>query len=178
MKKLTVLLSVLFAASLSYADVKDTKDDANAKAKQTQADVKAKASDAKDDANAKAAETQAEVKAKAKDAKADANAKAKDAQADAKSKAAKMTHAFEAEIVSVDSAKNTITVKTDKGESTAPVEGKAVAEVKTVKPGQKVTLVCRDDEKGEHKAVTEIKTKTSTTSSMSSKPAEKPAEKK
>jgi len=130
MKKFTVLLSVVFAASLAYAgDAKDATKEA-----------------AKD------------VKAGVKDAKSEVKAEVKETKADAK----KLTHEVEAEVVSVDSVKGTITIKTEKGESTAPIEGKAIAEVKDVKPGQKVTLICRDDAKGEHKAVSEIKTKTMT----------------
>jgi hypothetical protein len=149
MKKLTVLLSVVFAAGLAYAG--DTKE----AAKDAKAEVKAEVKDAK-----------AETKDAVKDAKADTKEAVKDA------KAAVASHDVEAEVVSVDSTKNTITVKTDKGPMTAPVEGKAIAEAKNVKPGQKITLVCRD-EKGEHKAVTEIKTP-----AVAKPAAEKPAEKK
>ena len=141
MKKLTLLLSVLFAAStLAYAE------------------------DAK-----------TEVKDKAKDAKADVKSEAKHAKAEVKSA---LTHDVEAEVVSVDSTKGTITLKTEKGESTAPVEGKAKTSLKDVKAGQKVTVTCRDNEKGEHQAVTEIKTpaadikaKTSTSAAPAPAPA-------
>jgi hypothetical protein len=37
------------------------------------------------------------------------------------------------------------------------VDAKAVASVKDLKAGQKVTLTCRDNEKGEHEAVTGVK---------------------
>jgi hypothetical protein len=121
-----------------------------------------------------AGEGSKEVKSDVKDAAGSVKAEAKETVADAK--AAVKTHEVEAEVVSVDSAKSTITLKTEKGESTAPVEGKAQASLKDVKPGQKITAVCRDDEKGAHKAVTEIKTKASTTTSSSAKPADKPAE--
>ena len=67
------------------------------------------------------------------------------------------THEVTAEVVSVDTVKNTITLKGDKGNNTAPVEGKAVASLKSIKTGEKVTVTCRDNEKGEHQAVTEIK---------------------
>jgi hypothetical protein len=67
------------------------------------------------------------------------------------------THEVTAEVVSVDTVKNTITLKGEKGNNTAPVEGKAVASLKSVKAGEKVTVTCRDNEKGEHQAVTEIK---------------------
>ena len=120
MKKLTVLLSVLFATSLAYAG-----------------DMKHEATEA-----------------------------GKDAKSAAKSELKGKTHEAEVEVVSVDSMKNTITIKGEKGENTAPLEGKAIAEAKTVKPGQKITVVCRDDESGAHKAVTEIKTSGKTGASM------------
>ena len=69
----------------------------------------------------------------------------------------KSHHQVTAEIVSVDTAKNTITIKGSDGmEKTASVEGSAVAALKALRPGEKVTLTCRDNEKGEHKAVTAI----------------------
>jgi hypothetical protein len=67
------------------------------------------------------------------------------------------THEVTTEVVSVDTVKNTITLKGEKANNTAPVEGKALASLKTVKVGEKVTVTCRDNEKGEHQAVTEIK---------------------
>ena len=148
MKKLTMLLAVLFAATLAYAGDKD-KDTT----KEIKSDVKASAKEAKSDV---------------KDAAKDVKAEAKDTKAELK--AAKNTHEVDAEIVSVDSLKNTVTIKTAKGDSTtAQVEGKAQASLKDLKPGQKVTLVCRDDDKGEHKAVTDIKTTLTTTSEPAKK---------
>lgn len=122
-------------------------------------------------------------------AKSDAAKPAAEAKADAKAAAKSMTHDVTAEVVSTDVAKKEITIKDDKGEShTAPVEGKAVAELKTVKAGEKVTVTCRDDEKGAHKAVTSIKpaaatgkkpaSATTSDSKMDKAPAEKPAETK
>jgi hypothetical protein len=67
------------------------------------------------------------------------------------------THEVTAEVVSVDTVKNTITLKGEKGNNTAPVEGKAQASLKSIKAGEKVTVTCRDNEKGEHQAVTAIK---------------------
>jgi Cu/Ag efflux protein CusF len=70
------------------------------------------------------------------------------------------THEVTAEVISVDTVKNTITLKGEKGDKdnhTAPVEGKAQASLKSIKAGEKVTVTCRDNEKGEHQAVTEIK---------------------
>ena len=116
MKKLTLLLAVVFAAGVAYAG----------------------------------------------DAPAADKAAAKPAEAPAKAKAVATTHDVEAEIVSVDTTKNTVTLKGEKGEHTAPVEGaKAQAELKALKAGQKVTVTCRD-ENGEHKAVTAIKPSTGT----------------
>lgn len=67
------------------------------------------------------------------------------------------THQVSAEVVSADMTKHTITIKADDGtEKTAPVEGKALAALKSVKPGEKVTLTCRDNAQGEHQAVTAI----------------------
>jgi hypothetical protein len=37
-----------------------------------------------------------------------------------------------------------------------PVEGAAVAHLKALKAGEKVKLTCRDNEKGEHQAITHI----------------------
>lgn len=68
------------------------------------------------------------------------------------------THEVEAEIVAVDAVKHTLTLKGETENKTVPVEGKAIASLKDVKPGSKVTLTCKDDEKGAHKAVVGIKT--------------------
>jgi hypothetical protein len=76
-------------------------------------------------------------------------------KAPAKAPAGK-THIVEAEVVSVDTAGKTITVKGEQGETTSKVEGHAVAQLKTIKAGEKVKLTCRDNEKGEHEAVTHI----------------------
>lgn len=71
-------------------------------------------------------------------------------------KPAVKTHKVEAEVVSTDLAAKTITIKADPENKTAPVEGKAIAELKTVKAGGMYTLTCRDNEAGEHQAVTNI----------------------
>lgn len=67
------------------------------------------------------------------------------------------THEVQAEVVSADAAKKTLTIKGETENKTVPVEGKAVASLKSVKAGEKVTLTCRDNEKGEHQAVVAIK---------------------
>jgi hypothetical protein len=94
--------------------------------------------------------------AKASDAKVPAKAESK-ATASTHTHAAKAgmkMHKVEAEVVSTDVAAKTITIKSDTGENkTAPVEGKAVAALKSAKAGEKWTLTCRDNEAGEHQAV-------------------------
>jgi hypothetical protein len=72
-------------------------------------------------------------------------------------KAATKNHDVQAEVVSVDVEKHTLTLKGDMENKTVPVEGKAVAALKTVKAGDKLTLTCKDNEKGEHQAVVDIK---------------------
>jgi hypothetical protein len=68
------------------------------------------------------------------------------------------THDMKGEIVSVDAQGMKITIKDEKGEEhTAPVMGKAVEMLKSLQPGQKVSLTCQDNEKGEHQGVTAIK---------------------
>jgi hypothetical protein len=81
---------------------------------------------------------------------------AEPAKAPAKHAAVK-THDVEAEVVSTDAIGKTITVKVENENKTLPVEGKAIASLKTVKAGEKVKLTCRDNEKGEHQAVEMIK---------------------
>jgi len=72
--------------------------------------------------------------------------------------AAGKTHQVKATVVSIDMEGKTITIKDEKGEEkTAPVMDKAVAELKTIKAGDKVTLTCHDNDKGEHEGVTAIK---------------------
>jgi hypothetical protein len=71
-------------------------------------------------------------------------------------KPAVKTHVIMAEVVSVDPAGKTLTVKGEQGETTSKVEGHAVAQLKTLKAGEKVKLTCRDNEQGEHEAITHI----------------------
>jgi hypothetical protein len=75
----------------------------------------------------------------------------------AKAHAAMKTHDVQAEIVSVDAEKKTLTIKGETENKTVPVEGKAVAALKNVKAGEKHTLTCKDNDKGEHQAVVDIK---------------------
>ena len=70
------------------------------------------------------------------------------------------THEVTTEVVAIDSVKHTITLKGDTANTTAPVEGKALTHLKSFKAGEKVTVTCRDNDKGEHQAVTDIKAAT------------------
>lgn len=80
--------------------------------------------------------------------------KATDPKAD---KAAK-THDVAAEIVSVDDAKKTVTLRGETGDDmTLIAEGAAAASLKSLKSGDKVTATLRDNEKGEPQAVTSLK---------------------
>jgi hypothetical protein len=72
--------------------------------------------------------------------------------------AAVKTHEVQAEIVAVDAQAKTLTIKGEKENKTVPVDEKALAQIKDLKPGQKATLICRDNEKGEHVAVAGVKT--------------------
>jgi hypothetical protein len=69
----------------------------------------------------------------------------------------KKTHEVKAEVVAFDAMKSTLTIKGDKENKTVPVEGKALAALKDVKPGAKLTLVCKDDAAGMHQAVVDVK---------------------
>jgi len=66
------------------------------------------------------------------------------------------THEVTGQVVKSDAAAKTITLKAGEKEMTLPVEGDAVAQLKEVKAGDKVTATCRDDSSGAHKAVTKI----------------------
>ncbi len=83
------------------------------------------------------------------------------AKSEAKADTAKVaeagkTHEVTAEVVSVDAEKSTITIKGEKENKTAPVDAKAAGALKTVKAGDKVTLTCWDNAKGEHVKVVAI----------------------
>ena len=62
---------------------------------------------------------------------------------------------LEAEVVSADATAKTLTIKGDPNK-TVPVEGAAVAHLSHLKAGEKVKLTCRDNDKGEHQAITHI----------------------
>lgn len=87
-----------------------------------------------------------------------ANETKKAAPAKAPEKAAAVkTHEVQAEIVSVAADGKTITIKGEKEDKTIPVDEKATAAIKNLKAGEKATLICRDNEKGEHVAVAGVK---------------------
>ena len=73
----------------------------------------------------------------------------------AKAAPAAKTHVVEAEIVSADATAKTLTIKGDPNK-TMPVDASAVAGLKNMKAGEKVKLTCRDNDKGEHQAITHI----------------------
>jgi hypothetical protein len=72
----------------------------------------------------------------------------------APAKAAK-THTVEAEVVSADATAKTLTIKGDPNKTVA-VDASAASQLKALKAGEKVKLTCRDNEKGEHEAITHI----------------------
>ena len=78
------------------------------------------------------------------------------AKADKPMATAVKTHVVEAEVVSADVAAKTLTIKAEPNK-TVTVEGKALTQLKDLKMGEKVKLTCRDNDKGEHQAVTDIK---------------------
>jgi Cu/Ag efflux protein CusF len=66
-------------------------------------------------------------------------------------------HEVAGEVVSIDAEKKTVTFTNEKGESlTWPAEGKALASLKSVKAGDKVTIHYAVDAKGAPKSATEI----------------------
>ena len=70
----------------------------------------------------------------------------------------KKTHEMTVDVVSVDLNAKMITIKDEKGEQhAAPVLPEALASLKSVKAGDKITLTCLDNDKGEHQGVTAIK---------------------
>ena len=72
--------------------------------------------------------------------------------------AAGKKHEMKAEVVSVDVAGKTLTIKDEKGANkSVPVMGDAVNMLKDLKAGDKVTLDCQDNEKGEHQGIVGIK---------------------
>jgi uncharacterized lipoprotein YajG len=66
------------------------------------------------------------------------------------------THVVEAEVVSADVTAKTLTVKGETENKVLKVDAEAAAHLKMLKAGEKVKLTCRDNEKGEHVAITKI----------------------
>jgi len=66
------------------------------------------------------------------------------------------THVVEAEVVSADAAASTLTIKGTPDNKTVKVDAAAAAHLKTLKAGEKVKLTCKDNDKGEHEAITHI----------------------
>jgi hypothetical protein len=84
------------------------------------------------------------------------------------------THPVEGEVVSADATAKTITVKIAGEDKTVPVHGKAATHLGSLKAGEKVTLTCVDNEKGEHQYVSAIKVnKTSSTAAPAKAKASK-----
>jgi septal ring-binding cell division protein DamX len=74
--------------------------------------------------------------------------------------AAVQTHVVNADFVSYDTKTHKITIKDEKGQtSTVPLQRRAILEVGQLhlKNGDHMMLTCRDNAKGEHQAVTDIK---------------------
>ena len=72
--------------------------------------------------------------------------------------AAVKTHVVSAEVVSADASAKTLTVKDEKGQTeTVPVLGKAVGGLGSLKAGERVSLTCQDNAKGEHTGIIAIK---------------------
>ena len=103
-------------------------------------------------------------------------AKPADAAAEAKPAPKTKSHKIEAEVVSVDVEKKTITVKADGAEKTAPVGPMALYRLKKLKAGDKVIMTCKDDAvTGEHKEISLIRMATpeAPKTDASAPPAEK-----
>jgi len=67
------------------------------------------------------------------------------------------THMVSGTIVAVDTMAHTLTLKGADGKTTtAPVEGAALKSLDSLKPGESVSATCRDNDKGEHQAVTAV----------------------
>lgn len=68
------------------------------------------------------------------------------------------SHVETATVVSVDTSAHTVTLKgTDGKTNTAPVEGDALKALGSLKAGEKVEVTCRDNDNGEHQAVSAVK---------------------
>ena len=73
-------------------------------------------------------------------------------------KAMGKTHDLTVEVVSADAKAKTLTIKDENGQpKSVPVMGKAIASLATLKAGDKITVTCQDNDKGEHQGITAIK---------------------
>jgi hypothetical protein len=90
-------------------------------------------------------------------AAADTPTAAKSTSTKAATHSAVKTHPVSGEFVSYDAAKKELTLKTDTGDVTSPVQGRALTQVKTLKAGDKVIATCRDKADGTHEATIGIK---------------------
>jgi Cu/Ag efflux protein CusF len=66
------------------------------------------------------------------------------------------SHDVTGEVVKTDAAAKTITLKAEGKDMTLAVEGDAATQLKDFKAGDRVTVSCRDDASGAHKAITKI----------------------
>ena len=67
-------------------------------------------------------------------------------------------HDVDGIFVSADKKSNMFTMKLEDGTtSTGKAEGNAVKALASLKQGDKIVVTCKDDDKGEHLAATEIK---------------------
>jgi arginine repressor len=68
------------------------------------------------------------------------------------------SHVETATVVSVDTSAHTLTLKGADGKAnTAAVEGDALKALGSLKADEKVEVTCRDNDKGEHQAVSAVK---------------------
>jgi hypothetical protein len=85
------------------------------------------------------------------------------------------SHKATVEFVSADANAKTITIKAEDGtEKTVPVEGKALEALKDLKAGDKIDLTCRDNDAGEHQAISEIAKAKAPAAKPEKKPEPKP----
>lgn len=98
----------------------------------------------------------------------------KPAAAETKAAPTTKTHKFDAEVVSTDVEKKTLTVKVEGAEKTAPVGPLAMYRLKKLKAGDKVIVTCKDDAvSGEHKEVSFIRMAADAAKPDAAAPAEK-----
>ncbi len=63
---------------------------------------------------------------------------------------------YSVEVVSADELAKTLTIRTDKGQSTLLVDDRALTGLKTLRPGETITITLRDASTGQRQAVTAI----------------------